>query len=102
MARRVLTAETIDDLLAQGQTEVPLGPTDIVTALAREHARDRGVRLVPADEVTPAASSPGPETPGSDATDDAALVRRAVIGVLGREPDGLDAVIARVIRQEQG
>lgn len=100
MARRILTAETIDELLAQGQTEVPLGPTDIVTALARERARDRGVRLVPAGEVTPATSSP--ETPESDAADDAALVRRAVIGVLGLEPDGLDAVIARVIRQEQG
>lgn len=100
MARRILTAETIDDLLAQGQTEVPLGPTDIVTALAREHARDRGVRLVPVDEVPPATRTP--EAPASDPADDAALVRRAVIGVLGREPGGLDAVIARVIRQEQG
>ncbi len=49
MSRRILTTATVDELLAAGATELRLGPGDIVTALAREYARDKGVRLIPAD-----------------------------------------------------
>ena len=55
MSRRILTTATVDELLAAGTTELRLGPGDIVTALAREYARDKGVRLIPGDAPAPAA-----------------------------------------------
>ena len=48
MAHRVLTVSSINELLSQGCTELSLQPGDIVTALAKEHAQKRGLRLVPA------------------------------------------------------
>lgn len=91
MTRRVLTKVDIEQLLAAGTTEVVLAPGDIVTAVAREHAQQRGLRLVPA---APAASG----TTASGATADVvAEIRRAVIAAVGREPAGLDAAIARAL-----
>lgn len=105
MARRVITVEDIDRLLSQGGTELQLSPDAIVTALAQDHARDRGVRLVRGDAAPqpPAAERPAepPAAPAEDIEADRALVRRAVVAVLGREPEGLDAVIARVVGEEQ-
>lgn len=98
MARRVLTRVDIDQLLAAGTTQVLLAPGDIVTALAREHAQQRGLRLVPASPgatasgptgAAPAASGPTPEV--------VAEIRRAVVAALGHEPAGLDAAIARAL-----
>lgn len=95
MARRVLTVTTINELLSQGCTELRLDPGDIVTALAKEHAQQRGLRLVPATPgaVTAAAAAPGSAPKQADR----ATVRKAVIAALGSEPDGLDAIIARIM-----
>ena len=70
MSRRILTTATVDELLAAGATELRLGPGDIVTALAREYARDKGVRLIPGDAPAPAgffhstATPPAPDFAG--------------------------------------
>ncbi|HMS38197.1 MAG TPA: hypothetical protein PKA93_13595 [Arachnia sp.] len=88
MSRRILTTATVDELLAAGTTELRLGPGDIVTALAREYARDKGVRLIPGDAPVAAAGEPSTAT----------RIRTAVVNALGYEPDDLDAVIARALR----
>lgn len=92
MARRVLTVSTINEMLAQGSTELRLDPGDIVTALAREHAQQYGFRLVPAAPgATPSAAMPAAKPA------DRTTVRKAVIAALGSEPDGLDAIISRIM-----
>lgn len=68
MSRRILTTATVDELLAAGATELRLGPGDIVTALAREYARDKGVRLIPETPRRPRPASrrrPRASTPPS-------------------------------------
>lgn len=107
MSRTVITRTMVDELLAGGTTELHLEPGAIVTALAAEHAQDRGLRLIPARPTgtapTPAPPAPvrapeqtlpAPQPPG--AGHDA--VRRAVVAALGHEPGGLDAIIDRVIK----
>lgn len=90
MSRRILTTATVDELLAAGTTELRLSPGDIVTALAREYALAKGVRLIPGD------ASSSAETAGEPST--AARIRSAVVNQLGYEPDDLDAIIARALR----
>lgn len=101
MPRRVLTKESIDQLLNDHVTEVALQPTDIVTALAKEYAQERGVRLVPAaaggDEPHQQATGQPPRAQVRSAPDPE-VVRKAVIAALGHEPAGLVDVIARVMR----
>ncbi|MFV0428632.1 MAG: hypothetical protein ACK5KO_04305 [Arachnia sp.] len=112
MSRRILTQITVDELLAAGHTELQLDEGDIVTALAKEHAQQHGLRLVPAAGgrrgVGAAApgqpesnTSPPPASSTVEAVDernpDATVVRRAVIAALGSEPAGLDAIIARIM-----
>lgn len=59
MARRFITAADVRRLVKQeGQTELVLGPDDVVTALALDSARDLGLRLVNHDAV-PAWSTAG-------------------------------------------
>lgn len=48
MSRRVITATTINELLAQGTTCLQLEPGDIITALAAEDAQRKGLRVIPA------------------------------------------------------
>ncbi len=48
MGRRFITARDIDDLLARGEQELTVDDHTTLTDLAREHARDRGVRIVAA------------------------------------------------------
>ncbi|MBK7821060.1 MAG: hypothetical protein IPJ61_08280 [Tessaracoccus sp.] len=91
MARRILTTATVDELLAAGTTELRLGPGDIVTALAREYALKKGVRLIPGDAPAPAAGTA--EEPTT-----AVRIHTAVVKALGYEPDDLDAIIARALR----
>lgn len=107
MPRRVLTKSSIDELLAGGTTELHLEADDIVTALAKEYAQQRGLRLIPAVNAAagkasaPGAVSPGaapPPEPGREPIPDAAAVRKAVIAAVGYEPDGLDAIIARIMK----
>jgi hypothetical protein len=107
VSRRILTVTTIDDLLARGETQLELGPADIVTDLAREHARDRGLRLVPAGAGSPSATAlvppaaPAAPAAPADPAPEREAVRRAVIAELGREPEGLDAAIARVLDRDR-
>jgi hypothetical protein len=101
VSRRILTVTTIDDLLARGETQLELGPADIVTDLAREHARDRGLRLLPAGAGSPSATAPVPPAAPADPAPEREAVRRAVIAELGREPEGLDAAIARVLDRDR-
>lgn len=93
MSRRILTKDSIDELLASGSTEVRLNKGDIVTELAREYAQERGVRLVPANEGS-APDGAAPVSPGATG----AAVRKAVVAALGYEPDGLDAAISKALK----
>lgn len=95
MAHRVLTVTSINELLSQGCTELKLEPGDIVTALAKEHAQQRGLRLVPANGGL-ALPAPAPQASAGKDTDRAA-VRKAVIAAVGHEPNGLDAIINRIM-----
>lgn len=97
MGKRVVTKTTIDELLASGARQVVLDPGDIVTALAREYAQERGVRLVPAGAAACAAadvSSAG----ASSTAEDAEAIRRALVAALGYEPDDLAGIIERALR----
>ena len=93
MPRRILTKDAIDELLTGGTTEVRLESGDIVTALAKEYALERGLRLIPAG-----GPAPTPTAPGGGEVSPAAAVRKAVVSALGYEPDGLDAVIAKALK----
>ncbi len=94
MPRRVLTKVDIDQMLQTGTTEVHLGAGDIITALAREYALDRGVRLVP--HSSQAESVPPSAQPAQAPL--ATEIRSAVISALGEEPAGLDEIISRALR----
>jgi len=103
MKRRFVTRAEIDRAADAGQEVLEVDGRVTVTDLAREHAMQRGVRVV----VTgaPAAGAARGESavpdrgagPDADAAELAAQVRRAVVAQLGHAPDGLDAVIARVV-----
>lgn len=104
MSRRIITKSRIEDLLQSGQKSCPLGPRDIVTALAMDYARDVGVRLdrsedspAAADAASPASQGQGAITPGKSF--DAEDVYQAVVSVLGREPSELRAIIDRVMKE---
>lgn len=101
MPRRILTKDSIDELISQGATEVRLDKGDIVTALAKEYALEHGLRLVPAGSDAPAAAQPGAApTPAreKEPIPTAVAVRKAVIGALGYEPDGLDSAISKALK----
>lgn len=86
MSHPIITRTTIDDLLGQGRTELVLEPGTIVTALAREYAHDRGLRLVESGQP----QAVGFVTPEQ--------VRRAVVAKLGHEPADLTRLIDRVLK----
>lgn len=52
MPRRFVTAEDIDDALAAGKTRLEVAPGTIITALATDHARDRGLAIVEVDATS--------------------------------------------------
>ena len=95
MSRRVITATTINELLAQGTTCLQLEPGDIVTALAAEDAQRKGLRVIPAKAA--ARAQPTGAAP-SDADNEHAEVRKAVIAALGHTPEGLDQIISKVMK----
>ncbi len=100
MGRRFITKQDIDAAADAGTSVLELGERDTVTDLAREHARDRGVRLVEgaARGATPTAgAAPAPPADPSAPAGLHAQVRSAVIARVGTAPDGLDAVIAKVL-----
>ncbi|MFO8075432.1 MAG: hypothetical protein R6T85_04880 [Egibacteraceae bacterium] len=102
MGRRFITKQDIDAAADAGTSVLELGGRVTVTDLAREHARERGVRLVEGAGTgqSPPTTAGGPLAAPAEAPEPATLhaqVRAAVIARLGAAPDGLDAVIARVL-----
>lgn len=91
MSRRIITKATIDELLIQGDV-CQLAAGDIVTALAKEYAQERGLRLVPASS---ASSDRSARHDVAEPDDPAAEVRRRIVAALGYEPEGLDRAIQR-------
>lgn len=94
MPRRFVTRTDIDAIADAGQAELLVDELTTVTDIAREHARERGVRLV--KQLAPA---PPPGAPVTTASDDdlQASVRAAVIARLGHTPPGLDAALDHVL-----
>ena len=94
---KFLTEQDIEQAASQGVTEIRLDDNTRVTDLGRDAAQRLGVRFVRAGEAaTPVASSP---TAPSDLHQQ---VRAAIISQLGMEPDGLDAIIERVLKSVEG
>jgi hypothetical protein len=93
--RRFITKSEIDALVDQGIDVIEVDDSLTVTDIAREHARQRGVRIVRVEKAAAAADA-GTLPPGVLR----ASVRKAVISRLGVEPPDLDRVIERVLRAE--
>ncbi len=94
MGKRVVTKTTIDEILASGACQVAMAPGDIVTALAREYAQERGVRIVPAG----ATDCAQPSAASTSNTEDANAIRVALVAALGYEPDDLAGIIERALK----
>lgn len=92
MPRRFVTRTDIDAIADAGKTELVVDDFTTVTDIGREHARERGVRLV---RGPLAAATPPP--PSSEADDVHAAVRAEVITRLGNTPADLDAAIRTVM-----
>lgn len=94
MSRRFITKVDIDALAQAGRDILEVDQATTVTDLAREHALARGVRIVrQGEDVRPQQSAT------SNLEEDLrSRVRATVIARLGKEPDGLDAVLDRELR----
>jgi hypothetical protein len=104
--RRFITRTDIDALVDRGELTLRVDDHTTVTDLAREHAQQRGVRLVRSvggddgDGGAPAGATIPDGAAAASASGTAevrAAVRSAVIGHLGQVPAGLDAAIDRVL-----
>ncbi|RMB59603.1 hypothetical protein [Tessaracoccus antarcticus] len=110
MSRQIITKDRVLEVLGEGSTELHLEKNDIITAVAIEVAEQRGLRIVRSDvpprATPPAATTPGgaptpTRTPPSTVHEGAPTPRQikdAVMSQLGTEPDGLDAIIAKVLK----
>ncbi len=111
MGRRFITARDIDDLLARGEQELLVDDNTVLTDLAREHARDRGVRVVTGagprvaedvvaerpPAVTQAAAPPRASTTASSLPRDAAG-EVSPVAAAGGTGQGQDAAPRRQLR----
>ncbi len=93
MPRRFVTRTDIDAIADAGQAELVIDDLTTVTDIGREHARERGVRLVRAP-LPPTTSPPDPSRGPEDVH---AAVRAEVISRLGTAPADLDATIRNVM-----
>jgi hypothetical protein len=94
MAKIFYTERDIEDLHARGVTSIDVHDNVVLTDLARERALKLGVRLT---RVKPDAQPP-------EGNDDVLVqrVKAAVLAALGGrrvEPELLDAVVRRVVRE---
>jgi hypothetical protein len=105
MGRRFITARDIDDLCDRGESELRVEPSTVLTDLARERARERGLTVtaggtgVAPAEARRAATATASSDPGDDGVTRRQLraaVRAAVIAEFGTTPEGIDAAIGRV------
>lgn len=92
---KVVTQETVQEALSQGLKELILQPGTIVTLLAREHAQDKGVRLVQSSALDPGAAVAAAVSEA--AVSDTTALRDAVIQAVGHAPAGLDDAVASVL-----
>lgn len=99
--RRFVTRHDVEDAAAAGRSVV-LGARDVLTDEAAQRVMELGVQV----DRTGAGSGRGATAAGSEAPtsrrsvpDDELrrAVRAAVVAELGREPDGLDSAIDRVL-----
>jgi hypothetical protein len=88
--KKIYTSRDVDLLLAQGQKEIEVTNDVVVTDVARERAEKAGIKFVRIKGIG------GRYDAQSDLHEQ---VRKAVIARLGSAPDGLDAVIARVLNE---
>ncbi len=98
MGIRFLTERDIEAYASQGVTEIALDANTRITDLAREAALRLGVRFVrPGDAVS--APAPAASEPAQPAFSELhQQVRAAIVSQLGMAPDGLDAIIDRVLK----
>ncbi len=96
---KFLTEQDIEQAASQGATEIALDANTRVTDLARDAAQRLGVRFVQSGERK---SSSAPDSaPAQPAQSDLhQQVRAAIVSQLGMAPDGLDAIIDRVLKAE--
>lgn len=95
MPKKFLTARDIDYHADLGVREIHVDDHLVITDIGRERARERGVTLT---RLPPGVSAP--EHPPCDQAPPAgahAEVRAAVIARLGATPEGLDAIISRIL-----
>jgi hypothetical protein len=100
--RRFITRHDVEDAVRSG-TPIVVSGRDVVTDEAAQRAEDLGVRIErerPAGRSAPTAPAPVGASPSTDAVRTA--VYAAVVAELGREPDGLAAVIDRVMSRRGG
>lgn len=110
MSRQIITKDRVLEVLAEGKEELRLEPNDIITSVAIEAAQQRGLRIVRSDEPDrtprPAAASPGaaptptqtPPSPVQEGAPTPRQIKEAIVSQLGKAPDGLDAIIAKVLK----
>jgi hypothetical protein len=96
--RRFITRQQVEDAARSGNPVVASG-RDVVTDEAAQRAEDLGVRI---EREKPAGTTPraaASQPAGAPPTDEAVrrAVHAAVVAELGRAPDGLAAVIDRVM-----
>ncbi|MEN4011815.1 MAG: hypothetical protein AB1453_11160 [Chloroflexota bacterium] len=95
MPKKFLTARDIDYHADLGVREIHVDDNLIITDIGRERARERGVTLTRLPKGVPA-----PEHPACDQSPPGsahAEIRAAVIARLGATPEGLDAIISRLL-----
>ncbi len=66
-SRALITERTVLDAADAGHARLAVPEGALVTALARDAARDRGVELVASEDAPPDASSPTPSAPAASA-----------------------------------
>lgn len=98
MGKRVVTRATIDEHLASGVLQIAVGEGDIVTALAREYAQERGVRLVPSGASVREDAGAAGSTAASPGAEDVDAIRKALVAALGYEPADLGGIIERALK----
>ena len=111
MGIRYITEQYILDVAASGETEIVLDEETRVTAQAKETAQNLGIRLLPpgqkpslpqqpasSSESLSPTSSPSMPSTTTETENIHQQIRRAVIARLGQTPEGLDEIIARVLK----
>jgi tRNA A22 N-methylase len=95
MPKLFLTARDIDYHADRGVKELPIDDNVVLTDIAREQARARGVRLVKAENAIQQITEC--HTDNDDEQELHAKVKSAVIANLGGTPDNLDIIITRIL-----